>query len=135
MTGGPGTPGAGLLHGPRLLRYAVSGGLSALTHLGTLTLLVETGSARPVLASTIGFALSIVVSYLLQKQWVFASATRHRTAAPKFLVATAVGFTLNAVVLTIGTEVLSLNYLLVQAVALVLIPISNYLINSFWTFR
>ena len=136
MTARPesGSTGA-LLNGPRLLRYAVAGGLSALTHLGTMTVLVETGTASPVIASTIGFVLSIAVSYTLQKRWVFASAARHLPTMLKFLVATVVALVLNAVVLALGTEVWSLNYLLVQLVALVLIPVSNYLINSFWTFR
>src|SRR5699024_8959601 len=71
-------------------RSAVAGGLSALTHIGTLTLLVETGLAAPVLASTIGFVLSIVVSYTLQKLWVFSSTARHRTTLPRFLAATTV---------------------------------------------
>src|SRR5699024_6912188 len=93
------------------------------------------GLAAPVLASTIGFVLSIVVSYTLQKLWVFSSTARHRTTLPRFLAATTVAMLLNAAVLTLGTEVFSIHYLVVQGVALVLIPLSNYLINSLWTFR
>lgn len=125
----------GLLHGPRLLRYGVAGGMSAATHVGTLTLLVESGSARPVAASSIGFLLSVLVSYTLQKRWVFASPTRHRIAVPRFLTATLTALVLNTAVLWLGTEILSLNYLVVQLTALVLIPLSNYVINSTWTFR
>lgn len=128
-------PATHLLSARRLARYAVTGGLSAATHLGTLTLLVETALAPPVLASTVGFVLSIVVSYALQKRWVFASAARHSTALPRFLVAAVAAMLLNAAVLTVGTELLAVHYLLVQAVALVLIPVSNYLINALWTFR
>ncbi len=125
----------GLLSPGRLARYTVAGGLSALTHVGTLTLLVETGLAAPVVASTIGFVLSIVVSYTLQKLWVFSSTARHRTTLPRFLCATTVAMLLNAAVLSLGTEVFSIHYLVAQGVALVLIPLSNYLINSLWTFR
>lgn len=137
MNDQPGNPAGvgGLLHGPRLARYAVAGGLSAFTHLGTLTFLVEAGAVRPVVASSVGFVLSILVSYTLQRGWVFASSTRHRTAVPRFLTATLVALALNTAVLTLGTEVLSLNYVVVQVVALILIPLSNYLINSLWTFR
>lgn len=119
----------------RLLRYAVTGGLSALTHVGTLTVLVETGIAGPVLASGIGFVLSVVVSYTLQKAWVFGSRAAHRATLPRFLVVCGVALGLNTVVLTLGTEVLSIHYVPVQVVALVLIPLSNYLINAAWTFR
>jgi putative flippase GtrA len=124
-----------LLDTSRLLRYGVAGGLSMFTHVGTLTLLVEAVGMRPVWASSIGFALSVLVSYSLQKWWVFASGSRHRSAIPKFLVATCVALLLNAAVIAIGTDVLHVHYVAVQVVALVLIPVSNYLINSLWTFR
>lgn len=119
----------------RLLRYAVTGGLSTLTHVGTTVVLVEVAGLRAVVASTLGFVLSIAVSYTLQKSWVFTSTARHRGALPKFLVAAGAAALLNSGVLTLGTEVLDLHYLPVQVVALVLIPVSNYLINSWWTFR
>lgn len=124
-----------LLDGSRLLRYAVTGSLSALTHVGTLTLLVEIGATRPVPASTMGFLFSVAVSYSLQKVWVFRSTSPLQRTLPRFLLAALIGLGLNASVLFVGTEVLSLNYLVVQVVALSLIPLSNYLINGLWTFR
>jgi putative flippase GtrA len=124
-----------LLDVGRLVRYAVAGGASAATHLGTLTLLVELARVRAVVASSIGFVLSIIVSYTLQRRWVFASTIANRVAVPRFLVVTAVGLVLNATVVAVGTELLGRHYAPVQAVALVLIPLSNYLLNSLWTFR
>jgi putative flippase GtrA len=126
---------AGLLDVRRLLRYAFAGGASALTHLGVTALLVEVAGRRPVIASTIGFVASIAVSYLLQRRWVFRSQVANRLAIPRFLTVTAVGFLLNASILWIGTEVLDVHYAPVQLVALVAIPVSNYLLNSLWTFR
>lgn len=119
----------------RLVRYGVAGGLSALTHLGTLALLVELVGMRPVVGSTIGFLMSIAVSYGLQRTWVFANRNRHRTLLPRFLTVTAAALLLNTVVLHVGTEVLEAHYAAVQVVAIVLIPLSNYLLNSLWTFR
>jgi putative flippase GtrA len=126
---------AGLLDVRRLLRYALAGGASAFTHLGVTALLVEVAGQRPVIASTIGFVASIAVSYLLQRRWVFHSQVPNRLAVPRFLTVTAVGFALNASILWIGTEVLEVHYAPVQLVALVAIPVSNYLLNSLWTFR
>jgi putative flippase GtrA len=126
---------AGLLDVRRLLRYAVAGGASALTHLGLTALLVEAAGTRPVVASTIGFVASIAVSYLLQRRFVFHSQVPNRLAVPRFLTVTAVGFVLNASIVWVGTEVLHVHYAPVQLVALVAIPVSNYLLNSLWTFR
>ena len=117
----------------RLLRYAVSGGLSAATHFGLGYALTVAG-ARPVMASTAGFAASILVSYSLQHAWVFRSAAAHAVAGSRFLTVTAVAFALNTTVLWLGTEVLHGPYPAVQAVALVAIPAVNYTLNSRWTF-
>jgi putative flippase GtrA len=119
----------------RLLRYAVSGGASALTHFGVGLALAEGLHVRPVAASTAGFVASIVVSYVLQRSWVFRSNAGHAVAGGKFLTVTTAALALNTVVLWLGTEVLAAPYPLVQAVALVAIPALNYTLNSRWTFR
>ncbi|MEU4561381.1 GtrA family protein [Actinoplanes sp. NPDC023936] len=116
----------------RLVRYGISGGLSAATHFGVG--LAGTRVLAPVPASSVGFAASVVVSYLLQHTWVFRSAVGHRVSGPRFLVVTGAAFALNAVVLWVGAEVAGLSYPVVQAVAIVLIPVLNYAINSRWTF-
>lgn len=116
-----------------VVRYALAGGLSAAAHLGSLAVLVRFG-IDPVSASSIGFAASVVVSYTLQKSWVFRSPRSHARAIPRFAVAVLVGFLLNTFIMGAGTYFYPSQYLLVQLVALVLIPLSNYLVNSFWTF-
>jgi putative flippase GtrA len=118
----------------RLLRYAISGGASAATHFGVGLLLAEGLHVWPVAASTIGFAASVLVSYALQHAWVFRSGRGHTVAGPKFLAVTAAAFTLNTVVLWLGTTVVHGPYPVVQGVAIVLIPVLNYTLNSRWTF-
>ncbi|GIE27330.1 hypothetical protein Ait01nite_003750 [Actinoplanes italicus] len=117
----------------RLARYAVSGGLSALTHF-TVGLAATWLGAAAVPASTIGFAASIAVSYLLQRAWVFRSGAAHTVTGPRFLTVTAAAFSLNTAVLWVGADLLGGPYALVQAVAIVLIPGLNYVLNSRWTF-
>jgi putative flippase GtrA len=119
----------------RLIRYALSGGLSAATHFGVGLALADGLHVVPVVASTIGFLASVAVSYVLQKAWVFRSAATHAAAGSKFLAVTACAFALNTLVLWVGTEVLHGPYPAVQATSLVLIPVLNYSINSRWTFR
>ena len=119
----------------RLVRYGISGGLSACTHFGVGLLLADGLHVRPVAASTAGFAASIVVSYALQHAWVFRSSAAHTVAGSRFLTVTAIAFALNTVILWLGTEVLRGPYPVVQGMALVAIPVVNYAINSRWTFR
>ncbi|GIM95880.1 GtrA family protein [Paractinoplanes toevensis] len=117
----------------RLFRYAISGGASAATHFGVGLALTGAG-VRPVVASTAGFVASIAVSYALQHAWVFRSSAGHAVAGSKFLTVTAAAFLLNTAVLWVGTELLDGPFALVQAVALVAIPVLNYTLNSRWTF-
>jgi putative flippase GtrA len=118
----------------RLIRYAISGAASAATHFGVGFALAAGLHLWPVAASAIGFAASVAVSYGLQHAWVFRSGAGHAAAGPKFLAVTAAAFTLNSGVLWLGTSVLSGPYPAVQAVALVLLPVLNYTLNSRWTF-
>ena len=122
-------------HLGRLARYGVTGAFSTLTHVGLLWILVEQARAWPVAASTAGFVASIVVSYTLQRYWVFRSGQGHVSTGLKFLAVTAVAFGINTATLWIGTEVLDAPYQPVQLVALVLIPVTNYALNATWTFR
>ncbi|GAA2861669.1 hypothetical protein Acy02nite_54720 [Actinoplanes cyaneus] len=118
----------------RVIRYGLSGGVSTVTHFGLGLAGIHLLHLRPVIASTTGFLASIVVSYLLQRRWVFRSATGHALAGSKFLAVTAVAFTINTTVLWLGTEILAAPYPVVQPIALTLIPVINYVLNSRWTF-
>ncbi len=118
----------------RLFRYGVSGAASTVTHFGLGLSLTEGAGVRPVLASAVGFVASIGVSYTLQRSWVFGSTAGHAIAGRRFLTVTAVALALNSVVLGLGTELLGGPFVLVQAVALVVIPVVNYALNSRWTF-
>jgi putative flippase GtrA len=118
-----------------LLRYGVSGGASALTHLGVGLVLTTGLGVRAVIASSAGFAASVLVSYGLQRSWVFRSTAGHLSAGGRFLTVTAVALGLNGAILWLGTEALAGPFLVTQAVALVVIPAVNYALNSRWTFR
>jgi putative flippase GtrA len=83
----------------------------------------------------VGFLVGLVVSYSLQRRWVFAHDGRHRRLLPRFLTVTGLALLLNTAVVHVGTEVLELHYAPVQLVAFAVIPVSNYLLNSWWTFR
>jgi len=119
----------------RVLRYGVAGATSALSHLVTTVVLVESAGFEPTVASALGFGVSVIVSYVLQRAWVFRSARRHREAIPLFLGVVLVAGNVNVVIVAVGTNALGLAYVIPQTVALVVIPIVNYVLNSLFTFR
>ncbi|MFA9429672.1 GtrA family protein [Egicoccus sp. AB-alg2] len=119
----------------RLVRYGLAGGTAAATHFGLLALLVEVAGRQPVTASAVGFLGGLVVSYLLQRRFVFATGHAHGHTLPRFLTVVGLGLLLNTLVLFVGTGVLELHYAWVQPAAFALVPLNNYLLNSLWTFR
>lgn len=118
----------------RLARYGVTGGLSLLTHLLVLLILVELFGRAPVLSSIAGFLCSVVLSYSLQHSWVFRTGVPVAMAFPRFIVVTLVGLALNAVVMGGTIQLFGLHYLVAQGLAFIAVPVSNYLLNRAWTF-
>lgn len=118
----------------RIVRYGIAGGLSLLTHLAVLVLMVEIVGLGAVASTTLGFIASVAVSFLLQHHWVFRSQAARRATAPRFVAVTLFGLLLNTSIMAVGYRLFGLHYLLVQAVAFAAVPVSNYLLNRAWTF-
>jgi putative flippase GtrA len=135
VTGARGREWFGRLTDRRLLlRYLVAGLASALSHATVLVVLVEGAGLDPVPASVIGFGAGLVVGFALQHRWVYASAEPPWRTGPRFLVVTGGAFAVNLVTMAVGTRYAPELYLVVQLVAFVLIPLSNYTLNTLWTF-
>lgn len=118
-----------------LARYGISGIVSAVVHLGVLSIFVSHFGYAPAVATNLGFAASIVASYSLQRWWVFKSNRLHREAVPRFLLVTMVAAGLNASIVYVGTETLGYSALGPQLLALVVIPVSNFVLNGAFTFH
>ncbi len=100
-----------------------------------LGLLTETGLASEVVASTIGFALSAFVNYLLNRKLTFASNLPHRVAAPRFAAVALGGLILNASLVWLCADRLGWHWVFAQGVATAGVLASNFVAHSLWTFR
>ncbi len=118
----------------KLFRYGVVGIVGTPVHYLTLVLLVEAGGIDPVYATIAGSAVGALVNYLLNHRYTFQSAKAHSDVGPKFfLVALGTGI-LNAVLVYPGVNLLGMHYLFVQIVATLIVFLSNFILNSAWTF-
>ncbi len=68
----------------RLIRFAVSGGLSAVVFFLAALALASAG-LRPGWAALAAYATAFCVGYGLQRNWTFGAASRHRVALPRYL--------------------------------------------------
>ncbi|MEM8796088.1 MAG: GtrA family protein [Pseudomonadota bacterium] len=116
-------------------RFLTSGLVATACHYALLIALVETKVTGPVLATALGAVLGAAVSYALNRRFTFRSSRAHTEALPRFLIIAAAAVLLNAALMALFTNVLSLPYLYAQILATALITLLTYGGNRLWTFR
>lgn len=119
----------------QLISFGLIGVISTLTHVGTLVVLVEWFHLPPMLATTVGFVLAVVVSYGLNYRYTFAAEGSHARYFPKYATVSVGGFLLNTLIMYTTTHILEWWYLLGQMVTLLIVPVFNFLCNRYWTFE
>jgi putative flippase GtrA len=119
----------------RLLRFVLVGGATALIHYGLLYSGVELLGLAVVLASSVGFAIAVTFNYFMHYSWTFAEPAPHGRTALRYLFMICCGFMINGLLMYVCSTVLSVNYLLSQAVATVAVLTWNFTVANFWVFR
>ncbi len=127
---------ASILQSP-IIKYGIVGLLGTALHFALLVALVEWGGLHPIVGSALGFIGVLLVSYVLNAKWTFTDSPR-QSAMKQFVKYTLVslsGLTLNTLVMYAAIEWMHLPYLLGQCIITVLVPLHNYVLNRYWTFR
>jgi putative flippase GtrA len=114
--------------------FLLVGGASTLLHYAILFVLVEAMHADPVVASTVGFALSGLVNYRLNHRLSFRSQRSHASALPRFATVALIGLQLNWGLVYVGVYWIGLHYVVAQIVATTLVLVWNFAANGLWSF-
>ena len=110
-------------------------GLAAtLTTYAVLIVGVEGFQVNAVLASVAGYALGIIVNYILNYHYTFSSDQHHQVVIPKFLAVMVVGMFINALVMYVGITWLGVHYMLAQLGAVAVVFVLSFTANRFWAF-
>jgi putative flippase GtrA len=128
---GPLTGGGG--HLTRFVRYLAVGGIATAIQYVLLILLVHALGMAPTPASTIGFALSAVVNYLLNYSFTFRSDRPHGPAVAKFATLAGSGLLINAIIMHLMVAA-GVRYLIAQICATGVVLFWNFIGNTIWTF-
>lgn len=119
----------------RLLRFGCVGALATAVQYAALLVLVRGVGFDPVLASSIGFCLSLGLNYALNYRFTFRSNQRHHATVSRFASLAAIGFLLNTVIVTLLADLAGIHYVVAQLVATAAVFAWNFLGNEYWTFR
>lgn len=124
-----------LIFNKSIIRFiAVGGGCTVIQYL-ILIILVNFADMVVVVASSIGFSISFLINYLLNRSFTFKSHVPHLTAFPKFMVVAGIGLGTNAVLMIIFYQLLGIYYLLAQMMTTGFVMVSNYLLHRYWSFK
>ena len=115
-------------------RYVVAGSTAVLVRFAILILLVEYWAVRPIVASVLGYVVSILINYTLQYYWSFNSDVEHRIAFARYLAIAVTMLGFNSAVFWTCNEIFDVHYVLSQIIATGLVVIFTFTINRRYTF-
>lgn len=111
-----------------LVRYLVSGGVTAVGYFAILIAATDGVGLAPVTGWLLAFGAAIPINYGLHKVLSFRSHRPHVTAVPRYIAALALNVALNASLIHLGTNVLGLHYLVPQIIVAPTLVLLNYFI-------
>jgi putative flippase GtrA len=118
----------------KFIKYSIVGCISVLIYFLSVFVLVEHFDKDPIFASTLSFIIMTYISFLLNKKYTFGSHFSYNQLL-RFLVVSAIGFTLNFGIMYLVVNILSLHYVIGELITTLIIPIINFILNNYWTFK
>lgn len=120
----------------RILRFLIAGGSAAATeYLAFIGLQTLLGTDALILSQSFSFACGFVVSFLLNRLWVFQSAGTWTGDLGRYGALAGINLVLGNIVISLLVGPMSLPPLAAKLVVMVLIAVWNYAIFSKIVFR
>ncbi len=119
----------------KFAKYAIVGFIATLIYMGMLVTLVEVIGMDPVVSSVISFIFILIGSYFGNRYWTFKSGRGHLYSLSRYLVVSLSGLSLNTGIMYLTVNILGWWYLLGQLIAIFVVPLSNFFLNFYWSFR
>ncbi len=116
----------------QFLRYIISGGLAFVADYVVLYVLTEYAGLHYLFSSACGFAVGLVITYLLSIWWIFD----YRNSKSKlrefvvFALIGASGILLNLAFMWLFTEVCAIHYLVSKLITTVLVSVWNFVLKK-----
>lgn len=115
-------------------KYGIVGLIGTCLHTGVMIICIEIFDINTFLSSSLGFILSLAVSFLLNTLWTFRTQINSRPLI-RYSAISIMGQMLNLFILFLFVTILSQNYITGHVVAIIIVPIFNFILNKVWAFR
>jgi putative flippase GtrA len=92
-------------------------------------------TAAEYLGNLLGFVVSVLTNYYLNRRWTFRSSGAVKSELPKFFTVSVVAYLVNLGVFTIARHGLHLDDNLSQLIAIACVMPINFILNKLWSFR
>ena len=95
----------------------------------------ETPTAAKYLANALGFVISVLTNYYLNRRWTFRSTKDVSGELPKFFTVSVIAYLTNLGIFTLCLSVLHLGANASQVIAIACVLPINFVLNKLWSFR
>ena len=119
----------------KFTKYATVGAIATLVYIGMLVAMVEILGLDPVISSIISFVFILIGSYYGNQYWTFRSGRNHLYSLPRYIIVSLGGLILNTGIMYLTVHILGWWYISAQMIAIFVVPLSNFLLNYYWSFR
>lgn len=133
-TGRPGMAGLRTQAG-RLVRFGIVGVAATVTHVTTLTALVELLGVDPHVANFLGFVVAVPVSYLGHYYWSFASTHAHGETLLRFVIVAVASLVTSQGLMILAVDGLGAGYGVGIVLMVVVMPLVNFVVQQVLVFR
>jgi len=119
------------------LKFGITGGIGFVLDFLCTWFFKEKVHINPYLANAIGFSVAVINNFYLNKKWTFGNKSAEtRKQFSLFLIFSLIGLGLNTLFLYLFTAaVFQFNFYLAKLLAIILVFLWNFTINSRVTFR
>ncbi len=94
-----------------------------------------TPTAAEYLGNLLGFIVSVLTNYYLNRRWTFRSSGAVSSELPKFVTVSIVAYLVNLGVFTVARHGLHLDDNVSQLIAIACVMPINFILNKLWSFR
>lgn len=116
------------------MRFGIVGATSGFVFACTTFLLISEGRVDERLSSIIGYIVSMPVNFFANRSFSFRSKGNLRSDAIRYTVLQVVNMAVSAGAMQAATNTLGLHYLFGIVGAIVLVPLTNFLLMEIWVF-